>query len=67
MNVSKVMKVEFTKTQTGTPFYASPEIWKENPYNNKVDIWSLGCMMFELCILGPPFDATNLDDLYHKV
>lgn len=55
MNVSKVLKHDFTRTQTGTPFYASPEIWKEQPYDYSVDIWSLGCMIFELCMLTPPF------------
>lgn len=67
MNVSKVMKKDFAKTQTGTPFYASPEIWKEQPYNQSTDIWSLGCLLFEICMMTPPFEAKNLDELYEKV
>lgn len=58
MNVSKIIKQnKFLSTQTGTPFYASPEVWNDQPYNQKSDIWSLGCMIYELCALKPPFQA----------
>jgi NIMA (never in mitosis gene a)-related kinase len=42
LNVSKVLKGGLSYTQTGTPYYASPEIWKDLPYDIKSDIWSLG-------------------------
>ena len=43
MNVSKVLKIGLlNNTQTGTPYYASPEVWKDQPYDYKSDIWSLG-------------------------
>ncbi len=51
LNVSKLSKNDFAKTQTGTPYYASPEVWREDPYDFKTDIWSLGCVMYELCML----------------
>ncbi len=41
-NVSKVAEKGLSYTQTGTPYYASPEVWKDKPYDNKSDIWSLG-------------------------
>ncbi len=54
-------------TQTGTPYYASPEVWKDQPYDNKSDIWSLGCVIYEMITLRPPFRAENMEGLYNKV
>ena len=42
LNVSIVLKKGLGYTQTGTPFYASPEVWLDKPYDYKSDIWSLG-------------------------
>ena len=67
LNVSKVAKRGLGYTQTGTPYYASPEIWKDLPYDNKSDIWSLGCVLYEMITLHPPFRAKNMDELYKKV
>lgn len=67
MNVSKIVKNIFAYTQTGTPYYASPEVWRDEPYNVKTDIWSLGCVMYEMCMLRPPFSAVDMDDLFNKV
>ena len=67
MNVSKVIKNMFAYTQTGTPYYASPEVWRDEPYNMKADIWSLGCVIYEICMLKPPFNATDMDGLFEKV
>ena len=56
MNVSKVTNNKgLNYTQTGTPYYASPEVWKDEPYDVKSDVWSLGCVMFEMVTLKPPF------------
>lgn len=67
MNVSKIAKDGFLRTQTGTPYYASPEVWKDMKYNNKSDIWSLGCVLYESITLRPPFRAKDMEDLYEKV
>ncbi|EAX08906.1 NIMA (never in mitosis gene a)-related kinase 3, isoform CRA_b [Homo sapiens] len=44
----------FACTYVGTPYYVPPEIWENLPYNNKSDIWSLGCILYELCTLKHP-------------
>ena len=38
LNVSKIAKEGMNHTQTGTPYYASPEVWKDDPYDTKSDI-----------------------------
>jgi NIMA (never in mitosis gene a)-related kinase len=56
MNVSKVANRQgLNYTQTGTPYYASPEVWRDEAYGFKSDIWSLGCVIYELITLQPPF------------
>ena len=67
LNVSKVVKKGLGYTQTGTPYYASPEVWKDKPYDNKSDVWSLGCVLYEMITLRPPFRAKNMEGLYQKV
>jgi NIMA (never in mitosis gene a)-related kinase len=67
LNVSKVARRGLGYTQTGTPYYASPEVWDEKPYDNKSDIWSLGCVAYEMLTLHPPFRAKDMDQLYKAV
>ena len=67
MNVSKVVKEKVLMTQTGTPYYASPEVWNDKPYSYKSDLWSIGCVIYELCALRPPFKGKDLDELYVNV
>jgi len=55
LNVSKKMKNGLLQTQIGTPYYMSPEIWANRPYNAGSDIWALGCTLYELAALRPPF------------
>ena len=51
--------LKMANTVVGTPYYLSPELCEEKPYNNKSDIWSLGCVLYELCTLKHPFEANN--------
>ncbi|KAF4086193.1 hypothetical protein AMELA_G00103440 [Ameiurus melas] len=57
----------YAQTYIGTPYYVSPEIWDNQPYNNKSDIWSLGCVLYELCTLRHPFEARSWKSLILKV
>mmetsp|Transcript_40296 Transcript_40296/g.61493 ORF Transcript_40296/g.61493 Transcript_40296/m.61493 type:complete len:192 (-) Transcript_40296:2373-2948(-) len=66
-NVSKVLNRGMLRTQTGTPYYASPEVWQDKPYDYKSDIWSLGCIIYEMIAKRPPFKATSMKELYKKV
>ncbi|NWI88466.1 NEK2 kinase, partial [Pitta sordida] len=57
----------FAKTFVGTPYYMSPEQVNHTSYNEKSDIWSLGCLLYELCALLPPFTAYNQKELTEKI
>ena len=67
LNVSKIAKLGIAQTQTGTPYYISPEVWEEKPYDYKCDIWSVGCIIYEMCTLRPPFRGTSLKELYRNI
>ena len=67
LNVSKVARRGLGYTQTGTPYYASPEVWKDKPYDHKSDVWSLGCVLYEMITLRPPFRAKDVEGLFNKV
>ncbi|NXY88697.1 NEK2 kinase, partial [Alcedo cyanopectus] len=57
----------FANTFVGTPYYMSPEQMNLMSYNEKSDIWSLGCLLYELCALSPPFRACNRKELVVKI
>lgn len=58
---------KLAQTLVGTPYYLSPEICKEKPYNNKSDIWSLGCILYEMCIGKHPFEGNSMKELVGKI
>jgi serine/threonine protein kinase len=66
--LSKLLSAhDFASTYVGTPFYMSPEICSSERYSGKSDIWSLGCIMYELCTLEPPFNARSHLELIQKI
>ena len=64
LNVSKVMKGNYLiNSQIGTPSYSSPEVWNAQPYSYKSDLWSVGCIIYEMCSLRQPFKGKNMEEL----
>ena len=55
------------RTQTGTPYYLSPEIFNDEAYSSASDMWSLGVVLYELATLKLPFHATSLGKLARLV
>ena len=69
LGISKVLEgtLDFAQTCIGTPYYMSPEIFKNKPYNHKSDIWALGCVLYECATLNHAFDASSLNGLACKI
>ncbi|KAF3768574.1 kinase-like protein [Cryphonectria parasitica EP155] len=66
--LSKVLTAQqFASTYVGTPFYMSPEICAAETYTLKSDVWSLGCIIYELCTRQPPFNAKSHYQLVQKI
>ncbi|ORC93431.1 putative serine/threonine protein kinase, putative,protein kinase [Trypanosoma theileri] len=55
------------KTVCGTPYYFSPELCQNRPYNNKSDVWALGVVLYEMLTLQRPFNAKSLKELLKKI
>jgi len=59
--------LDLATTAIGTPHYLSPEICRRKPYNHKSDMWSLGCVLYEMCALELAFPADNFMSLVHAI
>ena len=58
---------KYATSNVGTSNYMAPEIISGNRYNNKVDIWALGCIIYELCTLEVCFQSNYLIGLCNKI
>lgn len=58
---------ELKHTICGTPYYFSPELCLNKPYNNKSDVWALGCILYEMATLNHAFDGNNMKALVQKI
>lgn len=56
-----------TTTQIGTPYYTSPEMMSNKIYDNKIDIWALGCVLWEMMTNRQAFECNNMYALREKV
>eukprot|EP00929_Paragymnodinium_shiwhaense_P067988 TRINITY_DN34174_c0_g1_i1.p1 TRINITY_DN34174_c0_g1~~TRINITY_DN34174_c0_g1_i1.p1 ORF type:complete len:508 (+),score=118.94 TRINITY_DN34174_c0_g1_i1:106-1629(+) len=67
--IAKVLDAtkDYAKTMVGTPYYLSPEIIEDKPYNFKSDIWSCGVVLYEMTTLKHPFNAESLVILAGKI
>ena len=68
LGVAKILEnTKHAMTFIGTPYYVSPEMCRNKPYNEKSDIWALGCILYELLTFNHPFTATNQAALFIKI
>ena len=68
LGVAKVLEdTNHAMTFVGTPYYVSPEMCKNRPYNEKSDIWALGCILYEMLTFRHPFTASNQAALFIKI
>lgn len=66
--ISKILsETVHSKTFVGTPYYMSPEMSLNQPYYSKSDIWSLGCVVYEMTTLDYPFKGKNLMALLQNI
>eukprot|EP00941_MAST-03F_sp_MAST-3F-sp1_P003718 g3718.t1 len=59
--------IAMAQTQVGTPYYMSPELARNKPYNAKADVWALGCILYQMAALQVPFPAKNFAQLVEMV
>ena len=67
--VTKVLSntLPMAKTKIGTPYYMAPELLLGDAYNYKADVWSLGCVLYELAALAVPFQAQKMTQLQKRI
>lgn len=47
----------------GSPLYMAPELVMESEYDSRVDVWSLGCILYILLSGTPPFSGSNKEEI----
>ena len=66
--IAKILDgTNYAQTFAGTLSYLAPEIINGKKYKNKVDIWSLGCILYELCTLNKCFASNNIINLIGQI
>lgn len=66
--ISKIMNTKVhAQTILGTPYYFSPEMCEGKEYDEKSDVWAMGCVLGEICCKQKTFSASNLSDLVRKI
>jgi len=67
--ISRILEetLKMALTSIGTPYYMPPEVLENKPYSFPSDIWSLGCLLYQLCAFVPPFKAETIHLLSLKI
>lgn len=58
---------DMASTLIGTPYYMSPELLSNKPYNHKSDVWALGCCVYEMSTLKHAFNARDMNSLVYRI
>ncbi len=69
LGVAKVLSsaTPMANTVVGTPYYLSPELCEEKPYDQKSDVWALGCVLYEMCCFRRPFKGNTQPAVMLKI
>lgn len=54
------LKKNLKTSKLGSPQYFSPEVFRDNSYSTQADVWAIGCVLYHLASLAPPFQGANL-------
>lgn len=66
--ISRILEgMEDANTFIGTPYYMSPEVVQNQRYNTKSDIWSIGCVLYELASFQRPFVGDGIFDIFNSI
>lgn len=53
--------------KNGTPYYISREVWEGEPFTTSSDVWSMGCILFEICALQVPFPGNSAPEIAKRI
>ncbi|XP_068951589.1 serine/threonine-protein kinase Nek4 isoform X2 [Petaurus breviceps papuanus] len=69
LGIARVLENQYDMASTliGTPYYMSPELFSNRPYNYKSDVWALGCCVYEMATLKHAFNAKDMNSLVYRI
>ncbi|XP_052071169.1 serine/threonine-protein kinase Nek4-like isoform X3 [Mytilus californianus] len=69
LGIARVLdsSTDMATTLIGTPYYMSPELFSNKPYNHKSDVWALGCCVYEMATLKHAFNGRDMQALVYKI
>ncbi|NP_001072768.1 serine/threonine-protein kinase Nek4 [Xenopus tropicalis] len=69
LGIARVLESQYDMASTliGTPYYMSPELFSNKPYNYKSDVWALGCCVYEIATLRHAFNAKDMNSLVYRI